>query len=57
MNFNLNMQVDKVMNKLSESKPLRIWSYIIVLSILIGILAWQAAPIILAVVELIKVIG
>ncbi|WP_174492712.1 hypothetical protein [Acinetobacter sp. Marseille-Q1623] len=57
MNFNLNMQVDKVMNKLSESKPLRIWSYIIVLSILIGILAWQAAPIILAVVELIKVTG
>ena len=56
MNFNLNMQVDKVMNKLSESKPLRIWSYIIASLIVIAVLAWQAPPIILAVVELIKVI-
>lgn len=56
MNFNLNIQVDKVMNKLSESKPLRIWSYIITSLIIIGVLAWQTPPIILAVVELIKVI-
>lgn len=42
------------MNKLSESKPLRIWTYLIVLSVIIGILAWQTAPIILATVELIK---
>lgn len=46
-----------MMNKLSESKALRVWSYLIVLSIILGILVWQAAPIILAVVELIKVIG
>ncbi|ENW93389.1 hypothetical protein F904_01445, partial [Acinetobacter dispersus] len=30
MNFNLNMQVDKVMNKLSGSKVLRVWTYIMV---------------------------
>lgn len=54
MNFNLDFKVDKAMNKLSESKTLRIWTYLIVLSVIIGILAWQTAPIILATVELIK---
>lgn len=29
MNFNLDLKVDKAMNKLSESKTLRVWTYII----------------------------
>ncbi|ENW92736.1 hypothetical protein F904_02679 [Acinetobacter dispersus] len=55
MNFNLNMQVDKVMNKLSGSKVLRVWTYIMVLAFLIGILIWQAAPILMAISKLIEV--
>lgn len=55
MNFNLNMQVDKVMNKLSESKPLRVWTYLIMAAIIIGILVWQAAPILQAVAKIIEV--
>ena len=56
MNFNLNIQVDKVMNKLSESKTLRTWTYVIGLVFIFGILIWQAAPIITAVAKLIEVI-
>ena len=55
MNFNLNMQVDKVMNKLSESKPLRVWTYLIMAAIITGILAWQAAPILQAIAKIIEV--
>ncbi|MDH0031338.1 MULTISPECIES: hypothetical protein [unclassified Acinetobacter] len=43
------------MNKLSESKALRIWTYIIAISILFGILLWQAAPILTAIAKLIEV--
>ena len=56
MNFNLNIQVDKVMNKLSESKTLRTWTYVIGLVFIFGILIWQAAPIITAVAKVIEVI-
>lgn len=56
MNFNLNVQVDKVMNKLSESRTLRVWTYLIMASIIIGILAWQAAPILQAIAKLIEVL-
>jgi uncharacterized protein YqhQ len=55
MNFNLNIQVDKVMNKLSESKTLRVWTYLIMVSIIIGILVWQVAPILQAVAKIIEV--
>ncbi|MDH2190493.1 hypothetical protein N5J47_11460 [Acinetobacter sp. GD03645] len=55
MNFNLDLKVDKAMNKLSESKALRIWTYIIAISILFGILLWQAAPILTAIAKLIEV--
>lgn len=56
MNFNLNVQVDKVMNKLSESRTLRVWTYLIMASMIIGILAWQAAPILQAIAKLIEVL-
>ena len=56
MNFNLNVQVDKVMNKLSDSKALRVWTYIMALAFLIGILIWQAAPILTAISKLIEVL-
>ncbi|MEL1746079.1 hypothetical protein [Acinetobacter baumannii] len=56
MNFNLNLQVDKVMNKLSSSKVLRVWTYIMAFVFLIGILIWQAAPILTATSKLIEVI-
>ncbi|WP_171256003.1 hypothetical protein [Acinetobacter baumannii] len=56
MNFNLNVQVDKAMNKLSDSKVLRVWTYIMVLAVLLGILIWQAAPILTAISKLIEVL-
>ncbi|MDN5625886.1 hypothetical protein [Acinetobacter sp.] len=43
------------MNKLSESKPLRVWTYLIMAAIIIGILAWQAAPILQAIAKIIEV--
>ncbi|MBU3845558.1 MAG: hypothetical protein H9855_00995 [Candidatus Acinetobacter avistercoris] len=57
MNFNLNLQVDKVMNKLSESKTLRIWTYMVGLGFILGLLIWQAAPIITAVASLLTVLN
>lgn len=57
MNFNLNLQVDKVMNKLSESKTLRIWTYIVGLGLILGLLIWQTASIITAVATLITVLN
>jgi len=57
MNFNLNLQVDKVMNKLSESKTLRIWTYIVGLGLILGLLIWQAASIITAIATLITVLN
>ncbi|QNY18280.1 hypothetical protein IC765_19610 (plasmid) [Acinetobacter seifertii] len=56
MNFNLNLQVDKVMNKLSSSKVLRVWTYSMAFAFLIGILIWQAAPILTAISKLIEVL-
>jgi hypothetical protein len=56
MNFNLDLKVDKAMNKLSESKTLRIWTYLITLAVILGLLVWQAAPIITAIAKLIEVI-
>lgn len=56
MNFNLDLKVDKAMNKLSESKALRAWTYIITLAGIIGLLVWQAAPIITATAKLIEVL-
>ncbi len=55
MNFNLNLRVDKAMNKLSESKTLRIWTYIIGGGVICGLLIWQLAPIITATARLIEV--
>lgn len=43
------------MNKLSESKTLRVWTYLIMVSIIIGILVWQVAPILQAVAKIIEV--
>ena len=55
MNFNLDLKVDKAMNQLSQSKALRIWTYIAMALIAICIGVWQFSSIILAIVELIKV--
>ena len=56
MNFNLNMQVDKVMNKLSDSRTLRIWTYLVIVLVIIGIAVWQLAPILTATAKLIEVL-
>lgn len=56
MNFNLNLKVDKAMNQLSQSKALRIWTYIIIFLLIVGMLVWQLAPIIQATVKLIEVL-
>lgn len=56
MNLNLNLQVDKVMNKLSESKALRLWTYIVCLLVIVGIGTWQLAPILQAIAKLIEVL-
>lgn len=56
MNFNLNMQVDKVMNKLSESKTLRCWTYLILVLFIVGIAVWQLASILMATAKLVEVL-
>ncbi len=56
MNFNLNLRVDKAMDRLSESKSLRIWTYLISLILLAGILLWQMAPILQAAAVILKVV-
>lgn len=38
MNFNINMNLDKVMNAFSQNKTLRVWSYIIAVLVIIGLL-------------------
>lgn len=45
-----------MMEKLSENKILRIYTYIVMAFILLGILIIQAAPIILAIAQLIKIL-
>lgn len=55
MNFNLNLQVDKAMSKLSESKVLRRWTYYICLLVIAGIAIWQLAPVLQAIASLIEV--
>lgn len=57
MNFNLNLRVDKAMDKLSESRTLRVWTYIIGCLVIIGIFFLQAAPILASVAKIIEVIG
>ncbi len=57
MNFNLNLRVDKVMDKLSQSRTLRVWTYIIGCLVIIGILFLQAAPILTSIAKIIEVIG
>ncbi|EGE15097.1 hypothetical protein E9O_05579 [Moraxella catarrhalis 12P80B1] len=37
MNFNINMNLDKVMNAFSQNKTLRVWSYIIAVLVVIGL--------------------
>ena len=56
MNFNLDLKVDKAMNKLSESKTLRVWTYIVCCVVLFGIALWQAAPILTAIARIIEVL-
>jgi len=56
MNFNLDLKVDKVMNKLSESKSLRRWTYNIGFMILAGLVIWQSAPILHALAKIIELL-
>ncbi|MEQ1229910.1 hypothetical protein U4959_06600 [Acinetobacter junii] len=45
------------MDKLSESRTLRVWTYIIGCLVIIGIFFLQAAPILASVAKIIEVIG
>lgn len=56
MNFNLNLKLDKVMDKLSESKVLRYWTYVICIFMILGILCWQAAPILNGIAKILEVV-
>ena len=56
MNFNLNMQVDKVMNKLSESKALRIWTYVVFRGLIVLVIIWKLAPILEAIAKILEVL-
>lgn len=56
MNFNLDLKVDKAMNKLSESKTLRVWTYVVCGVVLFGIALWKAAPILMAIARIIEVL-
>ena len=54
MNFNLDLKVDKAMNKLSESNALRRWTYTVLVLIIVGVAIWQLAPSITAIATLIE---
>ena len=56
MNFNLDLKVDKAMNKLSESETLRRWTYNIGFMILAGLAIWRSAPILNALAKIIELI-
>jgi hypothetical protein len=56
MNFNLDLKVDKAMNKLSESKTLRVWTYIICCVFLFGITIWKADSILMAIARILEVL-
>lgn len=56
MNFNLKMQVDKVMNKLSESKALRVWTYIVFRGLIVLAIIWKLAPILEAIAKILEVL-
>lgn len=56
MNFNLILKVDKAMDKLSESKVLRYWTYVICTFIVVGILSWQAASILIGIAKILEVL-
>lgn len=44
------------MNKLSESKTLRQWTYIVCFLVILGVGMWQLAPILQAIAKLIEVL-
>ncbi|WP_165382316.1 hypothetical protein [Acinetobacter wuhouensis] len=54
MNFNLDLKVDKAMNQLSQSKTLRVWSYIIIFLLIVGVFIWQLASILQAIAKIIE---
>lgn len=56
MNFNLDLRVDKAMNKIADSKVLRIWTYLIGFLVILGIIFWQLAQILTAISKLIEVL-
>ncbi len=56
MNLNLDLKVDKAVNKISESKTLRIWTYIIACFVVFGLIVWQTAPILNAIATLVEVL-
>lgn len=44
------------MDKLSESKVLRYWTYVICIFMILGILCWQAAPILNGIAKILEVV-
>lgn len=44
------------MNNLSQSKALRMWTYIVMTLIIIGIGVWQPAPILQAIAKILEVL-
>ena len=48
MNFNLSLQVEKVMKQISDSQTLRRWTYVIGTFGVIALFVWQLAPILQA---------
>lgn len=51
MNYNINIRMDKVMDKLSRHKILRRWSYSICILLIIAIIAWKSPDIINAIAD------
>lgn len=44
------------MNKLAESKTLRVWTYIMGCFVIFAILVWKAAPILNGIVQVLKIL-
>lgn len=55
MNFNMNLNLDKVMNALSTNKTLRIWSYIVLALIILAILVYKLADILLSIAKILEI--
>ncbi len=57
MNFNINLKLDKAMDKLSESRTLRVWTYVIGIIIFITVLVMNFGEISIGIADLVRALN